>query len=138
MFFQVRGCISANEVGGLFRINGFLSAEKYKLILIHHTVPAGRHLIGPTFILQQDNNHKHTVSVIKSYVQCKKEQGALEVMVSSQFHGLCLQLHEKTEGSEPVYIHSRTMVSSPRCLDQPVCRVSSENRATEPGRIELF
>lgn len=37
-------------------------------------------MIGPTFILQQDNNRKQTAKVIKNYLQCKREQEVLEVM----------------------------------------------------------
>ena len=33
---QVWGCISANGVGDLVRINGVLNTEKYRQILIHH------------------------------------------------------------------------------------------------------
>ena len=35
---QVWGCISANGVGDLVRINGFLNAEEYRQILIHHAI----------------------------------------------------------------------------------------------------
>ncbi|MBN3305941.1 BT2A1 protein, partial [Amia calva] len=63
------------------RINGLLNAEKYRQILIHHAIPAGRHLIGPKFILLHDNDPKHTATVIKNYLQRKEEQGVLEVMV---------------------------------------------------------
>lgn len=38
---QVWGCISLNGVGDLVRINGILSAERYKHILFHHLVPSG-------------------------------------------------------------------------------------------------
>ena len=77
---QVWGCISANGVGDLVRINGVLNAEKYRQILIHHAIPSGRRMIGPKFILQQDNDPKHTAKVIKNYLQCKEEQEVLEVM----------------------------------------------------------
>ena len=77
---QVWGCISANGVGDLVRINGVLNAEKYRQILIHHAIPSGRRMIGPKFILQQDNDPKHTAKVIKNYLQRKEEQEVLEVM----------------------------------------------------------
>lgn len=78
---QVWGCISANGVGDLVRINGVLNAEKYRQILIHHAIPSGRRMIGPKFILQHDNDPKHTANVIKNYLQRKEEQEVLEVMV---------------------------------------------------------
>ena len=75
---QVWGCISANGDGDLVRI---LSAEKYRQILIHHALPSGRRVTGSKFILQQDNDPKHTANVMKNYLQHKEEQGVLEVMV---------------------------------------------------------
>ncbi len=79
--FQVWGCISANGVGDLIRINSVLNAAKYREILTHHAIPSGRRLIGSKFILQQDNDPKHTTSVIKNYLQRKEEEEVLEVMV---------------------------------------------------------
>ena len=78
---QVWGCISANGVGDLVRINGILNAEKYRQILIHHAIPSGRRMMGTKFILQQDNDPKHTANVIKNYLQRKEEQEVLEVKV---------------------------------------------------------
>ena len=78
---QVWGCISANGVGDLVRINGVLNDETYRQILIHHAIPPGRHVIGPKFILQQDNTPKHTANVMKNYLQRQEEQGVLEEMV---------------------------------------------------------
>lgn len=39
-------------------------------------------MIGPKFILQQDNNPKYTATVIKNYPQCSEEQEVLELMIS--------------------------------------------------------
>ncbi|KAK1800821.1 hypothetical protein P4O66_006005, partial [Electrophorus voltai] len=69
------------NVGDLVRINGVLNAEKYRHILIHHAIQSGRRIIGPKFILQQNNDPKHTASVIKNYLHLKEEQEVLEVMV---------------------------------------------------------
>ena len=76
---QVWGCISAN--GDLVRINGILNAEKDRQILLHHAIPSRRCVVGPKCILQQDKDPKHTANVMKNYLQCKEEQGVLEVMV---------------------------------------------------------
>ncbi len=54
---------------------------KYREILIHHAIPSGRRLLGSKFILEQDNDPKHTANFIKNYLKHKEEQGVLEVMV---------------------------------------------------------
>ena len=54
---QVWGCISANGVGDLVRINGILNAEKYRQILIHHAIPSGRRVIGTKCILQRPQTY---------------------------------------------------------------------------------
>ena len=124
---QVWGCISANGVGDLVRINGILNAEKYRQILIHHAIPSGRRMIGTKFILQQDNDPKHTANVIKNYLQHTEQQEVLEVMAwPPQSPDLYMGLHEETEGFEEVYIHRTSVVSSPRCLEQPTSRVPSK------------
>ncbi|MED6255140.1 CCR4-NOT transcription complex subunit 10 [Ataeniobius toweri] len=44
----------------------------------------------------------------------------------SQHHGVCLELHEETKGCEKANIHRRSVVSFPRCLEQPTSRVPSK------------
>ena len=61
---QVWGCISAEGAGDLVRVDGIMTAERYKQILIHHAVPSGRRLIGENFIFQHDNDPKHTTNII--------------------------------------------------------------------------
>lgn len=91
---------TTNGVGNLVRINDVLDAEKYKQILIHHAVPSGGHLTGFKFILQQDNNPKHTANDIRNYLQPKEEQEVLDVMVMiptdpwSQHQRVSLGLHD--------------------------------------------
>ena len=41
-FVRVWGCISAGEVGDVFKIEGIMNAEKHRQALIHHAVPSGR------------------------------------------------------------------------------------------------
>ena len=60
---QVWGCISAEGVGDLVRVDGIMTAQRYKQILIHHAVPSGRRLIGENFIFQHDNDPKHTALI---------------------------------------------------------------------------
>lgn len=61
-------------------------------------------MIGPKWILQQDNNQIHTAKVIKNYLQCKGERQVLEVMACPPQTPwsvcVCVGLHEETEGFE--------------------------------------
>ena len=77
---QVWGCISSKGVGNLVRIDGIMTSKRYKQTLIYHAVPSGHRLIGENFILQHDNDPKHTANMIKRYLGRKKEQGASQLM----------------------------------------------------------
>ena len=77
---QVWGCISIKGVGDIVRITEKLTGEKYKNILYNHTVPSGQQLIGDYFILQQDNDPKHTCKLVKNYLPNLEEEGVLQTM----------------------------------------------------------
>ena len=47
---MVWGCLTANGVGDLARIDGIMNAEKYKHIRILLAFPSGKRLIGNGFI----------------------------------------------------------------------------------------
>ena len=47
---MVWGCLIANAVGDLVRIDEIMNADKYRQILIHHAIPSGKCLIGNGFI----------------------------------------------------------------------------------------
>lgn len=76
----VWGCISASGVGNLIRISDKLNARRYLQILKDFGVPSGRRLIGPNFMMQQDNDPKHTSRIVKNYLTEKSEEGVLEIM----------------------------------------------------------
>jgi hypothetical protein len=77
---QVWGSITYSEVGCLYKITDILTAAKYKQILIHHTLPNGRALIGNNFVLQHDNDPKHTAMVVNQYMENKTGDGTLTVL----------------------------------------------------------
>uniref|UniRef100_A0A3Q0QR15 Transposase Tc1-like domain-containing protein n=1 Tax=Amphilophus citrinellus TaxID=61819 RepID=A0A3Q0QR15_AMPCI len=77
---QVWGCISAHGPGDIVKIDGILNAAKYHQILIHHAIPSGRRLIGLGFILQQDNDPKHTARLVQRFLLRKEEEGTLRRM----------------------------------------------------------
>ena len=77
---MVWGCISANGVGDLVRVDGIMNAAKYKQILIHHAILSGKRLIGNKFIFQHDNDPKHSAKTVKSYLQGKTVDATLTVL----------------------------------------------------------
>ena len=77
---QVCGCISAAGVGDLVRIEGAMNTVKYMQILIHHSIPSGRMLIGDNFVFQHDNDSKYTSNVLKTYLQRRAESGTPQLL----------------------------------------------------------
>ena len=77
---QVWVCISIKGIGDIVRITEKFTGEKYKNILHNHTVPSGRQLVGNYFILQQDNDPKHTCKLVKTYLSNLEEEGVLQTM----------------------------------------------------------
>ena len=57
-----------------------MNAEKYKQILMHHAIPTIKHLIGNSFIFQQDNDPKNTALKVKSYLEWKEQSGNVQVI----------------------------------------------------------
>ena len=55
---MVWGCLTANGVCDLFRIDGIMNTEKDRQILIQHAISSRKGLIGNGFIFQQDNDHQ--------------------------------------------------------------------------------
>uniref|UniRef100_A0A3B1JK72 Tc1-like transposase DDE domain-containing protein n=1 Tax=Astyanax mexicanus TaxID=7994 RepID=A0A3B1JK72_ASTMX len=77
---RVWGCFGAGKVGDLYRVKGILNKEGYHSILQRHAIPSGQRLIGANFVLQQDNDPKHTSKLCKNYLQQKQAAGILLVM----------------------------------------------------------
>ena len=69
----VWGCFAADKVGDLHQIHGILNQHGYHSILQRHAIPSGTRLIGPNFVLQQDNDPKHTSRLCKT--TCRKGRG---------------------------------------------------------------
>ena len=71
---RVWGSITYSGVGHLYKITDNLTAHKYKQILIHHTVPVGKSLIGNNLLVA------HSYRIIKRYLKDKKRDGRLTVL----------------------------------------------------------
>ncbi|XP_073528959.1 uncharacterized protein [Phyllobates terribilis] len=72
---MVCGCFAGDTVGDLFKIEGILNQHSYHSILQRHAIPFGLHLVGPSFIFQQDNDPKHTSRLCKGYLTKMESDG---------------------------------------------------------------
>lgn len=61
---MVWGCFGSGKIGDLNRVEGTLRKDSYHKILQCHAKPCEQHLIGASFILQQDNDLKPRVNLI--------------------------------------------------------------------------
>ena len=68
---MVWGCFSFDGVGNIHRIQGKLDQNGYHSILVRQALPSGKSLIGHGFIMEQDNDPKHTSKKCKDYLQKK-------------------------------------------------------------------
>jgi hypothetical protein len=57
---MVWGCFGGGKVGDLYRVKGILKKKCYHPILQLYAIPCGRRFIGANFLLQQDNDPKHS------------------------------------------------------------------------------
>jgi hypothetical protein len=76
---MVCGCFGGGKVGDLYRVKGILKKECYHSILQRHAIPCGRHSVGANFLLQQDNDPKHS-SKLCNYLGKKQSAGILSLM----------------------------------------------------------
>ena len=77
---MIWGCFGAGSVGNLYRVQGILNQNGYHSILQRQAIPSGRRLIGANFIMQQDNDPKHTSKLCKNYLLKKQSDGVLTIM----------------------------------------------------------
>lgn len=80
-FIMVWGCFSGHGTGDLVKIEGIMKKEDYKRILQTHAIPSGLRKIGRGFILQQDNDPKHSSRLCRGFVERKEANGTLSNMV---------------------------------------------------------
>jgi hypothetical protein len=74
------GCFGGCKVGDLYRVKRILKKEGYHSILQRHAIPCGRRLIGANFLLQQDNDPKHSSKLCNNYLGKKQSADILSIM----------------------------------------------------------
>ena len=57
-----------------------LQYTAFQMGLHHHTIPSGMQLVGPEFVLMQDNDPKHTSKPSQRYIKSIEEQHILQMM----------------------------------------------------------
>ena len=77
---MVWGCFAANKVGSLYQVKGILDQKGYHNILSRYALPSGKRLIGRGFVLQQDNDPKHTSKYCQRYLKRKESEGEVKMM----------------------------------------------------------
>ena len=77
---MVWGSFAGSRVGDLHRVSGTLNQNCYHSILQRHAIPSGIRLVGQGFILQQDNDPKHTSRLCQNYLRRKEQDGRLQIM----------------------------------------------------------
>ena len=77
---MVWGCFGGGIAGDLVQITGIMRKEEYHSILQRHAIPSGSRIIGKNFVLQQDNDPKHSSKLCKSYLKSKENKGILQNM----------------------------------------------------------
>lgn len=78
---MIWGSFCAAGVGDIVKIDGILKKEQYKIILEQHAISSGERLIGKPFVLQQNNDPKHSSKLCREYVASKETKGILKNMV---------------------------------------------------------
>ncbi|XP_017790058.1 PREDICTED: uncharacterized protein LOC108572315 [Habropoda laboriosa] len=73
---MIWGCFSTVGVGDLIKIEHTMKKEDYKQILEQHALPSGHQLIGRNFIMQQDNDPKHSSKLYKGFLLQKKTEAS--------------------------------------------------------------
>ena len=74
------GCFGGGKVGDFYRVKGILKKEGYHFILQRHAIPCGRCLIGANFLLQQDNDPRHSSKLCNNYLGKKQSADILSIM----------------------------------------------------------
>ena len=77
---MIWGSFAGSRVGNLHRVTGTLNQKGYHSILQHYAIPSGLRLFGLGFILQQDNDPKHTSRRCQNYLRRKEQDGRLQIM----------------------------------------------------------
>ena len=68
----VMGFFSFAGVGELHRINGIIIASDFQNILMKHMIPSAKKLIDRNYIMQMDNDPKHTAKSTVKFLKSKQ------------------------------------------------------------------
>ena len=77
---MVWGSFGGNKVWDLVKVDGKMNQKVYHGLLQQHSKTSGLRLIGKGFVLQQDNNPKHTSCLWKNFVKSLEDKKMLKNM----------------------------------------------------------
>ena len=117
--FMVWECLTANGVGYLVRIDGIMIMEKYKQILVYHTIPSVKHLIGNSLFFLQDKDPKQTALKVKVIWSRRNILDIFKLWKSLLKVQICIssRLFESKKGWKTIKIKNAFLASPPRCLE---------------------
>ena len=73
-------CFGGEIARDFVQIKSIMQKEKHHSILKRHAIFSGRHIIGQNFILQQNNDPKHSSKLCTNYLKLKEDKGILQIM----------------------------------------------------------
>lgn len=77
---MVWGCFSTVGVGELIKVENTMRKVDYKQIFEQHAMLSDCHLIGRNFIIQKNNDPKHSSKLYKGFLLQKETEGVLKNM----------------------------------------------------------
>jgi len=79
---EVWWCFAGDTVCNLSKIQGTFNQHGYHSILRPHASPSGLRLVGPSLVVQQDNDPKYTSRLCKGYLTKKESDEVLRQITS--------------------------------------------------------
>ena len=77
---MIWGSFAGSRDGDLHRVTDTLNQKGYHSILQRHAIPSVLRLLVRGFILQQDNDQKHTSRLYQNYLRRKEQDSRLQIM----------------------------------------------------------
>lgn len=74
--------------GDSVQMTGIMKKVEYHSVLRHHTIPSVLCVVGQNFIVQVDNDPRHSTKLCQNYIQSKEKEEVLSRHGTSRSHKL--------------------------------------------------